>query len=299
MRDNTDTEGSVMRLPGGRAVGYLDVGPADGRVVVYCHSVPGSRLLARQLLPVAGELGMRVLAPDRPGVGLSDFQRGRRLIDWPDDVATLADHLGIDSFTVVATSSGCPYVLACAARLPDRVQRAAVVSPVTPADAPGAEEGLAPVFVRLRRLGMRAPWTTRPIMALMGMSVRRSPDSMLQRVERGSPEPDREILADPSVRTAINQGVAEGFRQGARGVAYDMQLMSRGWGFSPADIRPPVDLWQGEQDTTVSTAAARWLAETIPHCRATFLPDAGHMLFYARTGEVLRGLLNGSGEPEQ
>ena len=34
--------------------------------------------------------GIRLVAPDRPGMGLSTFQPGRTLLDWPEDVTALA-----------------------------------------------------------------------------------------------------------------------------------------------------------------------------------------------------------------
>jgi pimeloyl-ACP methyl ester carboxylesterase len=47
-----------------------------------------------------------VVAIDRPGFGRSTYQRRRRLLDWPADVAALADELGIERFAVAGYSSG-------------------------------------------------------------------------------------------------------------------------------------------------------------------------------------------------
>jgi pimeloyl-ACP methyl ester carboxylesterase len=43
------------------------------------------------------------------------------MVDWADDVAELAEALEIDRFAVAGTSSGGPYALACAVKLPARV----------------------------------------------------------------------------------------------------------------------------------------------------------------------------------
>jgi len=69
-----------------------------------------------------------VIAPDRPGYGLSDFQPERAITDWPADVAETADLLRIGRFSVAGASGGGPYALGCAWRLPGRVTRAAVIS---------------------------------------------------------------------------------------------------------------------------------------------------------------------------
>ena len=36
------------------------------------------------------EAGIRLIAVDRPGIGLSDHQPDRTILDWPEDVAHLA-----------------------------------------------------------------------------------------------------------------------------------------------------------------------------------------------------------------
>ncbi|MHC4055862.1 alpha/beta hydrolase, partial [Bradyrhizobium sp. 25ACV] len=61
---------------------------------------------------------MRIIAPERPGFGLSTYQRQRTLADWAGDVAILASHLGLKKFGVAGISGGGPYAAACAALLP-------------------------------------------------------------------------------------------------------------------------------------------------------------------------------------
>jgi pimeloyl-ACP methyl ester carboxylesterase len=106
------------------------------------HGTPGSRLqIAIEDSPIRAA-GVRLVCPDRPGYGLSTFQPGRRLVDWPRDVAHLADHLGIDRFAVMGISGGGPHSAVCAALIGDRVTSAAIVSGVGPLADPRATEGM-------------------------------------------------------------------------------------------------------------------------------------------------------------
>jgi pimeloyl-ACP methyl ester carboxylesterase len=72
----------------------------------YCHGFASSRLDWQLLQPTLDRLGVevRVLAIDRPGIGRSTFQPGRSLLDWPTDVAAVADFLGLDRFAVLGVS---------------------------------------------------------------------------------------------------------------------------------------------------------------------------------------------------
>ena len=66
---------------------------------------------------------MRRITVDRAGVGFSDPQPGRALLDWPDGVWALANSLRLDRFAVLGTSGGGPYAAACCVALPDRISR--------------------------------------------------------------------------------------------------------------------------------------------------------------------------------
>jgi hypothetical protein len=67
--------GHRVTLPDGDRISYVDLGPLTGRPVLYLHGTPGTRLMAAGLADAAEELGLRVLAPDRPGCGGSTFRR--------------------------------------------------------------------------------------------------------------------------------------------------------------------------------------------------------------------------------
>lgn len=83
-----DRNARQIKLKDGRMLGYAEYGAPEGKPIVYFHGFPGSRLDWELCVPpdTADALNIRIIAVDRPGIGLSDFKRDRELIDWPDDV---------------------------------------------------------------------------------------------------------------------------------------------------------------------------------------------------------------------
>src|SRR5208282_1859736 len=139
-------------LADGRKLGYSEYGAQRGLPVLGFHGTPGSRFMFRLVHEPARRLGLRIIAPDRPGFGLSDYQENRTLSDWANDVSALADKLGLARFGVAGISGGGPYVAACAALLPERVTAAALISPVGPLHSPDGPGNLPPAQIVTFRL---------------------------------------------------------------------------------------------------------------------------------------------------
>jgi pimeloyl-ACP methyl ester carboxylesterase len=273
-----DAENETVRLADGRRLGYAHYGAPDGEPFFYFHGHPGSRLEGRFAHEAAAAAGLRVIALDRPGYGLSDFQHGRAITDWPGDVAEAADLLELPRFSVAGASGGGPYALACAARLPGRVIRAAVISGVGPYQVPGITRGMRWQNQVGFRWGARWPGFARLLMRSMHRGITRRPGDTIEALARAMSPADAAIVRRPEVRDILVADITEAFRQGSQGATWDMMLLGRPWGFSLGSIEPEVHLWQGGADVLVPPAMGRYLAAQIPHCHFRFLPGEGHLL---------------------
>lgn len=285
-----DPQVNELRLRDGRILAYADYGSRSGLPIIRCHGAPSSRLEGALTVAAAVEAGVRMIVPDRPGMGRSDFQVRRRVDDWPGDVLQLADALAIDRFAVLGVSAGAPYALACGARIPGRVRVIGLVSGVAPLHAPGVLAAMNGPSRSLYWMSRRAPWVLRAALRLMRRALRDANRSGA-RMAASFPEADLRVLRQPGMREHLTAVVQEALRQGARGAAWDMGLVARAWGFELASVDAPVLLWQGEQDRNVPAIHGRYLAGAIPGCRATFYADEGHLsLFVNRQQEILGAL---------
>jgi pimeloyl-ACP methyl ester carboxylesterase len=285
--DAQSAEDAQLVLGDGRRLGYAQYGQPDGEPIMYFHGHPGSRLEARLVHEAAAAAGFRVIALDRPGYGLSDFSPGRAIIDWPADVEQAADVLGIGPFSVAGASGGGPYALACARVIPDRVVRAAVISGVGPFQVPGSTAGMRWQNRVGFRLCARFPALARILMRSMHRNISRRPERTIEALARAMSPVDAEIVRRPEVQTLLITDITEAFRHGSDGAAHDMVLLGRPWGFSLREVEQEVYLWQGEADTLVPPAMGRYLAEQLPHCHATMLPGAGHLLIVDRMPDLI------------
>ena len=121
-----------LRLVDGRRLAYAEYGVPNGRPAFYCHGFPGSQREAQLIDPAARAQNVRIIAADRPGYGDSDPLPGRSILAWAKDLTALADHLGLDRFSLIGVSGGAPYALACAFLIPERLIACTLVCPLGP-----------------------------------------------------------------------------------------------------------------------------------------------------------------------
>jgi len=291
MSDRTQvTEaGSTILLSDGRRLGFAEYGNPSGTPVFYCHGMPGSRLQRHPNEEVLLAAGVRLIVADRPGCGLSTFQPRRRLLDWPADMAQLADTLGIDRFAVVGVSGGGPHALACAYAMPSRLSGVAILSSPAPLNHRGALKD----WGRYARLGLRiaalSPSLFYAVLWCFGNPAR-DPVAFWTTGVANLSAADHRILGQPDLLSVLIEDTREALRQGLRGYWWDLVLLAKPWGFSPSGIALPVHLWHGEADTVVPVSMGRALATSIPRCHSRFLPGEGHLLVYDHLADIFATL---------
>jgi len=219
----------TITLADGRTLGFDDVGDPAGVPVLYVHGTPDSRRARHPDDGVAAAAGVRLVAVDRPGFGLSSPHPTGTVGTFADDALALADHLGVDAWRPFAWSAGAPHALAIAARHPDRVAQVAIAAGLVPFaayategildDADGGRLLVAELGAELGPAGlaeMAAPMLV-PYPCDLPLALEHVAEQMT---------PDRRAALDaiPGAIAALAAGVADSVAQGLGGVARDLEL---------------------------------------------------------------------------
>jgi pimeloyl-ACP methyl ester carboxylesterase len=278
-----------VTMPDGRELAYEEYGDPEGVPVLSCHGGLSSRLDAAPAHEAALALGIRLISPDRPGMGRSTFQPGRRLLDWPDDVTALTAALGIDEFAVMGWSSGGPYAAVCGARMPDRVTAVALLSSAVPFELVGTTKGLSRDDRILLLLVRSAP---RLASALLRVSIGDATETRLYReIRRTFPPVDRAALEE---RGSVDEAVGfvkESMRQGSEGVLQDYRVFGAPWGFDLGEVTMPVQIWEGSEDHTGPPAYRELLLRHLPHAQLSIVPGEGHLSLLQHRAPAILGQL--------
>ncbi|WP_433966806.1 alpha/beta fold hydrolase [Tunturiibacter gelidiferens] len=282
-----------LRLPSGRLLAYDEYGAPDGAPIFYFHGSPSGKLeyglFGGEVL--ADRLNIRMIVPDRPGLGRSEFQPGRQIGDWPADVVALADQLALARFAVLGYSGGGPYAAACALKIPERLTRVGIVSGTAPFDEPGLSAGIDSTSLRFMQLARTKPRLSRLTLRLMAIMARFAPHQIVKGAMATLPVPDQAMLTHPEFQDRFIAMIRGALRAGPRGAQWDTALMVGPWDFRPYDVRSEVYLWHGEMDASAPIAMGRYMAAAIPNSHAFSYAGEGHLSLISNYLEEILNLL--------
>lgn len=271
------------RLLAGAPVSSRHVEVAGGRVHLLEHgagppvvALHGTANPAGFLLPLLRELhGVRAIAPDRPGVGLSDpielpaARYREAAVAWLD---RLLDTLELDATTLAGHSGGGVWALWYALAHPDRVKRLVLLGvptlPKTRCPLPIRLVGTPGLGQLLARLAPPSPKSVLRLASSVGEkgTLARYPELVDLLVAAGR-DPITDRAAQAEFRALISPFALlspSGFRRRSR--------------VRPDELRrltvPTLVLW-GERDPVGSIPVARAVTELIPDARLAVLPT-GH-----------------------
>ncbi len=279
-------EPKFWEISPGRRLAWNEYADPNGFPVMYYHGWPSSRLQARLAHHLARERELRIVAMDRPGIGRSTFEAGRTLESWPDLIQRFADALGIGKFGQLGVSGGGPYVLACAARIPERLTGSVVLGGAVLMDeSAGGLRGLHPAYRLLIPIRKLPGAVFSPILRLAGLAARLNPARPpLSCVLRSLAAEDRKLLLDfpglTEVLTASFQEASSG--SGGRGVMTDAAIYFQRLGIDPGTVHHPIRYWHGGDDRNIPVAMVREFTRKIAGAELVVDEELGHFSLVIR-----------------
>ncbi|CAG8528818.1 11471_t:CDS:2 [Ambispora gerdemannii] len=283
-----------VRLKSGRVLSFSEVGDRNGFPVFVFLGMGCVRYFIAFFDDLASSYGLRLICPDRPGVGLSDNVKveEQQVLKWPvtlDDIHTekilvrlvevieeLCDIMSINKFFIMAHSAGAPYALACALKMPERLQGTVYLV------CPWVSTAVANNFKWLRYVPTPImKFTNTAGISLQQMLYGRQPYATKTSSHRSSG-----ALASPlsSLDKKQRLGLAilkASFAENLAGANNDLLMCferRHAFGFSYTDINHPVHVFHGTKDERIPVSAVKWMKDEMPQCKLTLIPGGKHSL---------------------
>ncbi|MGH9016786.1 MAG: alpha/beta fold hydrolase [Acidimicrobiales bacterium] len=272
---------------GSRVVGFYEFGAASGRPVLALHGTPACGAGFSFADDAARGLGLRVIAPDRPGVGLSSPEVGWGISTYPAMIDDLADALGIDRFSVWGYSGGGPYAVACAALLADRLDKAAVCAGAGQVGVWAELAEFEKTDRQMLEMSRRRPRLARILLSVAGRVARVAPSTVVKSFEKELSASDRAVVASYASPAEAIALFTQALLHGSRGVVDDYRVLGGPWNVDLTAITVPTRIFQGTDDTMVPLRHSKALADRVATAELIEWPGEGHLATVSHVDEVL------------
>ncbi|EKL3978893.1 alpha/beta hydrolase [Morganella morganii] len=275
---------NITLLPDGRRFSWYDSGPETGIPVVFCTGA-GMSGSAGFGIPYLADNNIRLITPDRPGLGNSSPDAGKSPESFAADVTFLMQSLGYTRFRAAGFSQGAVYAMALAYYA--QVSALALISGQDQFDYPPTRALLSADIIDMQKNARTQPdgftsWVRENITA----------DWLMSLILNYSGETDLAVYQAADFLPAYRQCMTEAFSQGNEGYTQDLLIAMQEWGFTPEQITCPVSLWYGEKDTSTvhSPDDGKILAGRFPRAEHHLFAEEGGSLLWTQSQAILQAL---------
>lgn len=273
----------------GRKLEVQEYGDPAGHPVFFFHGMIGSHYQASYISEQAGGEGFRIIAPNRPGVGLSEFVKRKSPLEAVDDVEDVAAALGLDTFSVIGISGGTPYALATLYRLGLRIRTVTVISGMGPMRLRGAIRSMDRRRRMVLEVGSRYPHLALRFFQKAQYRFRSAPERFLKRLVATWSVPDQQAFHRQAVHDLFMKDLEQVFIEGKGPETLSQELaIYRHYGFSVRDLpgEKRITLWHGLADNIVPATMAWTMAHTLPNAEVHLVPG-GHFVAVDIAGQII------------
>lgn len=285
---------NIFNLPDNRQLGYAFYGPDNGQPVLYFHGTPSSRLeplvsyaCGLDLDTLLTQNNIRLIAVDRPGIGLSSFDINRTYISFARDVFQLLQHLHIDACKVMCWSGGGPYALAMAHQYPGIIKSVSVIAGFSSSFAEKEVYdtlGWSRIYFNIAK---KMPLLLQGSLAAVKYIKVKTP--ITQKLY-DLPDEDYYFLKHPAILNLfLDVTVKEACKKSAAGPVQEAALYFKPFHFNLRAIKTPVHFWWGTNDNAVTYIHAKKMEEQLTNVSPHYKPNEGHIsIFIKYLEEVLQ-----------
>ncbi len=272
----------VMDLGNNQKVSYSVYGKKEGKPILFCHGVNGTRVQSSRFTEEAYKLGVLIITPDRPGYGETTSVGDRSYLEWAEDMYRFLKNMNVEKIGILGLSAGANYALACLYKYPQLFNKAVMVSATSGAFLyrKGPEKKLAEMLLAHPSL----------VSLYMGIAYKTNingKESRLNLRKIGLSDADWALFNKLDIPSLMEMSEKEAFVNGPQPPASDVLRMLKDIDFDSRSITRQVTFWYGAHDRIVPLEIVAFIEMIVPKYKLVIKSDAGHLLIFQHMKEIL------------
>jgi pimeloyl-ACP methyl ester carboxylesterase len=265
----------------------LIIGDRQKQPVLFIHGFGASAACISPSQAVLDQLGIYIIAVNRPGTGRSTFFKPTGIAAYLAYLVRVLDELGAGRVILLGWSAGGIFAQAFAARYPERVRQLSLVSSAIPLYNPCSRKVLPLKWKIIPAVNRLLPGVARKLFSGMAGKMRKAPDQVLRQSFRQLPPSDQRVADQLENYALLRQAGLRATGRRARVRTSTCWLCAAGKSFRWPDITAPTLIWHGTEDTSWPLAFAYYLNGQIKNSQLRVLEKHGHLLYLTQWNLIL------------
>ena len=264
-----------------RTLEYFHLGHTDAYPVFYFDGLSGSAFdmtgTPDKYRPHLDQLNLQIISVCRPGTFRSSYREINSLCGYASEIQEVADHLGLEKFSLFSYSYGSGTALGVAHELGDRIDRIVMSAPCYSKYIPKNWREMD-LFCQLTNVvGRKWPDMLRQLLPFLVRSILQNIDRYCDRnIKRSKCQDDIAVLSSAKMRQRSAELLRDRTVNSMHGLVQENILNAQDWGFLLHGINIPTTIFHGELDNVSPLGAAKLLASELPEAQLLILQNKGH-----------------------
>ncbi|MBX2848596.1 MAG: alpha/beta fold hydrolase [Acidiferrobacterales bacterium] len=272
----------------GNKICFRDYGPKNGRPIVVCHSVMGSRFnIPHNHSEILLRHNRRVIIADQPGYGKSDQVKNHYRY-WSEYFDELLSHLKLKEVELLGSVYGCSQALEIAKLNPKNVTRVILASP-TFINTISQQPLLGTLIQVVSKVANKSRKVHIEIYKLWVNSMKYDPENYIQKmVSSYSGSAEQELIKDPLFIKQLALNLIESQRNNSKGAVENSAFSLTPRNIDLASIQIPFDIWVGDEDRCITVEGAKKICAPLPNKTFHIREGHGEDIYYHLFEEIVQ-----------
>jgi pimeloyl-ACP methyl ester carboxylesterase len=229
----------------GHHLSYAEYGDKNGYPILIHHGLIAS-IDDHDLFESLIRSNLRLICVARPGYGDSSPYEMRDFAEWGEIISVLVEELSLAQFDVLGISSGAPYGYSVGNKFPDEVRNIFIFS------------GIPALYDEV----VLSHWQYPPIKSRDIAEV----EALAHQL----------FFCNLTMDDLKRNDIKDSMMNNCFGIAQDLMLRFKDWGFSLPDVKAKVFMRHSKTDNSVPFETAIRTAELLPNCELELLETGPH-----------------------
>jgi len=271
-----------FKLNDGRLLNWYEDGPENGTPLLFCTGAGMSGSMGFGLNELK-DLNIRLISPDRPGLGKSTSHSEKTLDSWCDDIKQLFAFLNLSEVHTLGFSQGSVFSFAIAAK--NMVKTLTIVSGQDDFCFEPTRNLLKPDVLNFIKMVQ-----SKDLGFIQHFSKNIDAEGFLKLIISMSGKDDQNFYQSEPFFSQYQSCLKQGFALGPEGYVGDLLNAMSDWGKSIENINLPVHLWYGGKDTSTvhSPDMGKILNKRIARSKLHYYENEGGSLLWTKAAEILK-----------